>query len=111
MKIIQNMQIKPTDFRGIGIQISRLEYKKNTSAASKMDKFVIRSRRPSRAAVDQAESFQEKSESSGCATDTSAENGVSLKVFDESEYDVSFSQVRKNSWYSPPISNETSSRK
>jgi len=90
MKIVQNMKIKPTDFRGIGIQVSRLEYKKNPSTASKMDKFVTRSKRP---ANSQVECIPERSESSGCSTDTSVENGVNSKIFNESEYDVSFSQV------------------
>lgn len=93
MKIVQNMQIKPSDFRGIGIQMSRLEYKKNTSTASKMDKFITKSKRPINTNDGQGESISEKSEPSLRCTDTSAGNSITSKMFDESEYDVSFSQV------------------
>ena len=90
MKIIQNMKVKAADFRGIGIQMSRLETRKNASSAMKMDKFVIRSTRLENLNNNQVESSPEKNESLEC----SAEKDTSSRVFDESEYDVSFSQVK-----------------
>lgn len=95
MKIIQTLNIKPRDMRGIGIQMSKLENAKNlTRSTGKIDKFIIKTKKEKLGEIP-SDSLNKKVDNDNGSKNISTQKCSNVKIFDESEYDVSFSQVLK----------------
>ncbi len=101
--------MNPSDLRGVGIQVSRLETKNSAKLNGKIDSFVIRKKREDVVSLDNCAC--EPSTSSDTRFNVPvAENEESgsktpdVSTFNEAEYDVSLSQVsiRDGAFDSPP---------